>query len=130
MIQSVEILQMNSQELKEYMEKLAMENPVVDLEEARPAEEKEDFLKKIEWLSASDECNRTYHSYDYSDSENDWMSNIGKEEEETLESVLLLQLIGGAWSKRTWRFSNISPNAWTKTAITPHPCPSWPSASA
>ena len=100
MIQSVEILQMNSQELKEYMEKLAMENPVVDLEEASPAEEKEDSLKKIEWLSASDECNRTYHSYDYSDSENDWMSNIGKEEAETLESVLMLQLIGGAWSKK------------------------------
>ena len=33
MIQSMEILQMNSQELNEYIKEMAMENPVVDIEE-------------------------------------------------------------------------------------------------
>ena len=36
MIQSANILQMGQIELKEYIEEMALENPVVDLEEREP----------------------------------------------------------------------------------------------
>ena len=40
MIQSANILQMGQIELKEYIEEMALENPVVDLEERQPESRK------------------------------------------------------------------------------------------
>ena len=41
MIQSAQILQMNAQELAGYIRELALENPVVDIVEKAPEEEKD-----------------------------------------------------------------------------------------
>ena len=54
-IQSANILQMSSQELEAYMKALALENPVVDLEEAYESDNPDgEIRRKIEWLEASD----------------------------------------------------------------------------
>lgn len=46
MIQSMEILQMSSQELNEYIKEVALENPVVDIEEAYETPDKAADLVK------------------------------------------------------------------------------------
>ncbi len=64
MMQAMEILQMGSQELLEYIQETLQENPVLESEEARlPAESEEDALlrRKLEWLDATDRQNRWYH---------------------------------------------------------------------
>ena len=62
MIQSTEILQMSAQELDTYLKELAVENPVVDIEEkfdkSRESERDAELQKKLEWLASSDEQNR------------------------------------------------------------------------
>ena len=61
MIQSTEILQMSAQELDTYLKELAVENPVVDIEEkfdkSRESERDAELQKKLEWLASSDEQN-------------------------------------------------------------------------
>ena len=67
MIQSANILQMGQIELKEYIEEMALENPVVDLEErevgngrrARSGELNEK-KRKIEEIANLDRQNQTY----------------------------------------------------------------------
>lgn len=99
MIQSVEILQMNSQELDGYIKELALENPLVELSENRPESKEEDRLKKLEWLSRLDEQNRTYYKYDREDSENTgFLDNVGGRRAESLAEVLHLQLLGKGYS--------------------------------
>ena len=61
MIQSVGLLQMNSQELSEYISELSLENPMVELESEAPADEQEMRLRKLEWLAGLDEQNRAYY---------------------------------------------------------------------
>ena len=46
MIQSVGLLQMNSQELSEYISELSLENPMVELESEAPADEQEMRIRK------------------------------------------------------------------------------------
>jgi RNA polymerase sigma-54 factor len=48
LIQSAKILQMNAQELADYVNEAALENPVIDVEEKKP----EDRLEKYEWLNS------------------------------------------------------------------------------
>ena len=72
MIQSMEILQMNSQELNEYIKEMAMENPVVDIEEKYETPDKAgDLMKKLEWLDSLDERNRIYYRQEYGDNSED-----------------------------------------------------------
>lgn len=63
MILSAKILQMGQLELREYLEDLALENPVVDLEELHPdgAESNEDFLRWLDELKSLDAQNRQYY---------------------------------------------------------------------
>lgn len=88
MIQSMEILQMSTQELQAYVEKLLLENPV--LEAAPPhREEAGDLLRrKVEWLSAHDRQNRQYHREDA----RDLMANLAGPEGESLYDHLWGQL--------------------------------------
>ena len=59
MLQSTEILQMGQLELKEYLEDLALENPVVDIEDGYETPDKAaDLVRKMEWLDSIDERNR------------------------------------------------------------------------
>ena len=64
MMQAMEILQMGSQELLEYIQEAVQENPVLETEDARqPQESPEDALlrRKLEWLASTDVQNRWYH---------------------------------------------------------------------
>ena len=62
MIQSLQILQMNTQELEEYLREKELENPLIELEEhSKWSEENLNFQKKLEWIAKSDEQNRVYY---------------------------------------------------------------------
>ena len=67
---TMEILQMGSQELLEYIQETLQENPVLESEERRqPEESPEDALlrRKLEWLESTDVQNRWYHQEDAQD---------------------------------------------------------------
>ncbi|MBB5263256.1 RNA polymerase sigma-54 factor [Catenibacillus scindens] len=106
MIQSTEILQMSALELEKYIKDLAMENPVVDLEERTnepvPGDE---LTRKLEWLDSSDEQNRVYYSSDYNEDEkNRW--NFSVDEGEDLGDYLMSQLIGANYSRNDMELLN------------------------
>ncbi len=68
MIQQMRILQMNTIELDEYIRELCIENPVIEIEsvikaseEADFTKEKEEVLKKLDWLESIDTNNRVYY---------------------------------------------------------------------
>lgn len=99
MIQSTEILQMSAQELDTYLKELAVENPVVDIEEkfdkSRESERDAELQKKLEWLASSDEQNRVYYSEEYSsdDDDNQDMWNVSDNRGEDLAEYLISQLV-------------------------------------
>ena len=99
MIQSTEILQMSAQELDTYLKELAVENPVVDIEEkfdkSRESERDAELQKKLEWLASSDEQNRVYYSEEYSSDEDDNqdMWNVSDNRGEDLAEYLISQLV-------------------------------------
>ena len=100
MLQSTEILQMTTTELNDYLNELALENPLIDVSSTPTSGEAQAvsdlYLKmqrKSEWLTTSDHQNRVYNkqeredmfdSDDYRDSEN---------EDEDLPNYLLNQLL-------------------------------------
>ncbi len=99
MIQQVNILQMSSQELTEYVKDLSMENPVMELEDREPENPEQERLKKLEWLSEMDEQNRIYYRQEREESGDSGMGDQGEQEEETLGESLLQQLLGGPYSE-------------------------------
>ena len=108
MIQSAEILQMSSQELETYLKDMAVENPVIDIEERYEApKSEEDLQRKLEWLASSDEQNRVYYSEEYSsddDSKQDmWNVTDHRGEDLTtyLESQLMAVSLGDAQRRLT-----------------------------
>ena len=55
MIQSFNILQMNAQELSDYVSALALENPMVELDQRATSDPDELRVRKLEWLANLDE---------------------------------------------------------------------------
>ncbi len=92
MQQSVEILQLNSQELLTYVRQLADENPVVKIEESlNEADHFEVLKRKLEWLETANGDNRVYNS----ELENPEEKNISQyvaAEDENLYQYLKSQL--------------------------------------
>ena len=92
MILSANILQMGQIELKEYIEEMALENPVVDLEEREPENgrleengELNEKIRRLEELSSLDRQNQTY----YQDEEEEaGRLEPGRSQEGLLESLL------------------------------------------
>ena len=92
MIQSANILQMGQIELKEYIEEMALENPVVDLEEREPENgrleengELNEKIHRLEELASLDRQNQTY----YQDEEEEaGRLEPGRSQEGLLESLL------------------------------------------
>ena len=92
MIQSANILQMGQIELKEYIEEMALENPVVDLEEREPENgrleengELNEKIRRFEELASLDRQNQTY----YQDEEEEaGRLEPGRSQEGLLESLL------------------------------------------
>lgn len=55
MLQSMQLLQMGTQELWNYLENTALENPVLDLEpEHPPTQADSQFQRKLEWMASMD----------------------------------------------------------------------------
>lgn len=70
MIQSMQVLQLNAMELKDYLEEMALSNPLLEIDEneQHPADsDKADIARKLEWLSTTDRQNRVYYDDDYSE---------------------------------------------------------------
>lgn len=93
MQQSVEILQMNTIMLTEYIHELTQENPLLEWQEAADEQSvKEDkLLRKLEWLEEADEQNRSMYRVEQED-ERDEKDCIGKRERESLREYLLFQI--------------------------------------
>ena len=95
MMQSMEILQMGSQELLEYIEETVQENPVLEVDEKYDRQDEFDVMRrKLEWLESTDVQNRVYHQQDAEDDGTDPISNYGNMEagEENLYYYVLSQL--------------------------------------
>lgn len=93
MIQSVEILQMNVQELDHFLKELTLENPLVELEDNRDTPpQKSDMQRKLEWLEAADEQNRVYYGQECEEEQERDVWNLPSEEE-NLPQYVLSQLI-------------------------------------
>ena len=68
MMQSMEVLQMGSQELLEYIQDQVQENPVLEMEEKYGKGDDTAVLqRKLEWLESTDPQNRYYHQQDAED---------------------------------------------------------------
>lgn len=94
-LQSVELLQMSTPELEEYLRNLAQENPVVELDDSRPEVERprdDELLRRLRWLEDNDRQNRYYQHI--GPEELDPLARIGTEGglEETLFRFLSRQL--------------------------------------
>lgn len=62
MIQSMEILQMSTLELHEYLEEQLMDNPVLEREDTYSHEEGTQMLQKLEWLASTSRQSRSLRS--------------------------------------------------------------------
>ncbi|MDD6160934.1 MAG: RNA polymerase factor sigma-54 [Oscillospiraceae bacterium] len=90
MVQSMEILQMGTQELEEYAENLLLENPA--LERSEPTEapvEARELFSKLEWLAANDRQNRSYRR---EENTADWIDVVADSTGETLYEHLSIQV--------------------------------------
>ena len=65
-IQSLEVLQMNTQELLDYVRELALENPVVEVNppDVPAAPVRSRSAQQMEWLESTDRQNRWYNRQD------------------------------------------------------------------
>ena len=93
LIQSMRILQMNSQELEQFIREVSQDNPVLDLEEKdAPLPSREEMRRRLEWLESNDGQNRGYHRQD-AEGELDPLAKCGAQEPgETLYDHLMDQL--------------------------------------
>lgn len=96
MIQSVNILQMNSQELNDYIKQISLENPFIDVNDEFEYRKNEDTIKISEYNISSFELQNV--DYSLSSDENSF-ENIYVPQEETLCENLLSQLLCGDYTK-------------------------------
>lgn len=103
MIQSTAILQMGQMELREYLEELCLENPVIDLEELSGEKERveqetvreQDEIYRLEELASLDAQNRSYYEYEAEEERRfDPGMEIFTMEHALLEQIFTLSLSG------------------------------------
>lgn len=97
MIQSMKVLQMGIQELREYVEEILQENPMLELQESEEKPlELPDAARELEWLRASDSQNLYYHAQDAEGAQGDALSNLGcfLDDENSLSRYILSQFLG------------------------------------
>ena len=61
LVQQAAILQMSSPELTSYIEEIALENPMAEIEEKHDMDCEKEKLDRLEWLAEFDEQNRFYY---------------------------------------------------------------------
>lgn len=103
MIQQLIILQMTTQQLTQHMQEIALENPLVELEEPNWESSGEEYLRKLEWMASTDEQNRHYYCQDYEDRD---FLNLARPAEETLTDALKSQLMLRQYPKSQLRILN------------------------
>lgn len=94
-LQSIEILQLSTLELEQYLQNLAEENPVVDLEPpaaAEPAPQADHTFRRLEWLEDNDYQNRYYQRVEQDYLDPFYQVGCTGGLEETLSSFLQRQL--------------------------------------
>lgn len=94
-MQSIEILQLSTLELEQYLQKLAEENPVIDLEPQKEPErspESDSVFRRLEWLEDNDYQNRYYQSVERDNLDPFYQVGTAGGLEETLSSFLRRQL--------------------------------------
>ncbi len=76
MLQTLGILQMSAQELESYIQNVSLENPVIELTPGDDAsfsfndikpdnfDKRQDILRKLDWLEATDLQNKVYYDED------------------------------------------------------------------
>ena len=109
MVQTAAILQMNSQELEQYLQELALENPVIELEEPELLEDGRqiEFQRKLDWLEETDYQNRAYYQEERraaGNREESWLSR--SDSEISLSEYLRQQLEPDFYSGRERRILN------------------------
>ena len=103
MLQSIQILQMSSTELEHYLEELALENPVIELESRIGQSEDElsytrQFMleKASEWLISTDRQNRSFYEDDAETGVEFWRDS--RERGTSLDEHLHSQILTGAYT--------------------------------
>lgn len=105
MVQAVSVLQMTAWDLKQYVQEVMLENPVIELEERSKKQENDDTMRKLEWLENGDYQNKVYYQQELEESSEFW-----KENELDLREYLLEQLAfmyHGAFRGRCVKFSGV-----------------------
>ncbi len=98
MMQSMEILQMGSQELLEYIEEAVQENPVLEPEETYDKQDEFSVLRrKLEWLESTDPQNRYYHQQD-TEEEDSPLTTSAPYRTTTRTSTIMSSPSSGYWS--------------------------------
>ena len=109
MIQSINILQMSSLDLEDYMKGALLENPIVDIEtlfkETKQSNEGKENEKQIQSVENLNEEIRNY-SYYTNDLKDNYLENIGGTVRETLADTLNLQLLNGSYTKKEFEIFN------------------------
>ena len=96
MVQSMEILQMSAQELEEYIEKMALENPVIELADSSQSKadiQQEDLQRKLDWLESTDLQNRVYYQQERTAENMEANWHDSRQLEENLEEYLHAQIL-------------------------------------
>lgn len=95
MIQSAEILQMTAQELNTYINKTALENPVMEISDSSAGGPQRESIEQQQWLNSFNEENYYLYQRQNNDDDYDFKDtwNIDTDEGETLEDYLWSQLI-------------------------------------
>ena len=116
-MQSMEILQMGSQELLEYIEELLQENPVLESEAMDSCEDMALLRRKMDWLRSADVQNSWYHRQDAEDSFDPLSLATAASQEESLYYYLKSQVRPEALSRPVaaaldYLMESLDPNGW------------------
>ena len=120
MMQSMEILQMGSQELLEYLEEAVQENPVLEVEEKYDRADEANLLqRKLEWLESTDAQNRYYHQQDTDEDTDVPVSHYGTmdDREENLyyyvsSQLQVLELPADVLKAASFLVESLNANGW------------------
>lgn len=101
-IESMNILQMNAQELDSYIETLALENPVIDISDSQSGTDEytNDLQRKLDWLESTDYQNRVYYEQDKAEDEGGAHWQDKRKSEETLSDYLNAQILLTPYSQK------------------------------
>lgn len=97
MAQSIQILQMDIQTLREYVQEVFQENPMLELPEPKDQPDTlEELNRRVETMAAGDWQNIYYHVQDAEERQGDALSNAGcfLDEEQDLKRYILSQFMG------------------------------------